>query len=265
MSARQLIVLVIAAVAAIGALFLIRGMGGNNAETTAEQATPVSGQQVLVVARNVPQGAALTPSDLAVALFPDESIAPSFVRVADNPSAQTDYVGAVTRRAFVQGEPLTTDYVIQPDGRGFMAAQLQPGFRAVSIQLSADTMAGGFIQPNDRVDVIMSHKFTQAGDERVSSEIILEDVRVLAIGAVTQTQTSGEAPETVDGSVATLELSAEDARALALADQLGEVTLALRGVQVDTVGMETRRRNGVGQSSGAVRIHAFGTVLGGSR
>ncbi|MBC7767884.1 MAG: Flp pilus assembly protein CpaB [Phycisphaerales bacterium] len=265
MSARQLIVLVVAAIAAIGALFLIRGMGGSDSEA-ADTATPVSGQQVLVAARDVPQGAALTPSDLAVALFPEASIAPGFVRVADNPSAQTEYVGAVTRRAFVQGEPITTSYVVQPEGRGFMAAQLEPGFRAVSIEVGPETAAGGYIQPNDRVDVIMSHKFTDGGAERVSSEIILEDVRVLAVGATTQTQVAGEAPETVDGSVAVLELSAEDARALALADQLGDVTLALRGVQVDTVGMpNSRRRNGVGQSSGAVRIHAYGTVLGGGR
>jgi len=265
MSARQLIVLVIAAIAAIGALLLIRSMGGNDATTTSEETTPIAGQQVLVAARDVPQGAALTPSDLAVALFPDESIAPSFVRVADNPSAQSDFVGAVTRRAFVQGEPITTSYVVQPEGRGFMAAQLQPGFRAVAIEIERETAVGGYIQPNDRVDVIMSHKFNEGSEERVASEIVLEDIRVLALGDTTQTQTSGEAPATVDANFAVLELSADDARVLALANQLGDVSLALRGVQVDTVGVTNPRRNGVGQSSGAVRVHAFGSVLGGGR
>jgi len=266
MSARQLIVLVVAAIAAIGALLLIRGMGGNNAETTAAEGEPIAGEQVLVAARDIAQGAALTPSDLAVALFPEGSVSQSFVRLSAQPSAQADFVGGVTRRAFVAGEPITSNYVVQPEGRGFMAAQLEPGYRAVSIEVARETAAGGYIQPNDRVDVIMSHKFQEGSQERVSSEIILEDIRVLALGDTTQTQTSGEAPQSIDAAVAVLEMTAEDARTLALADQLGDVTLALRGVQVDTVGMTSqRRRSGVGQSSGAVRIHAYGTVSGGGR
>lgn len=263
MSARQLIVLAVAAIAAIGALFLIRSMGGT-ATPTSEVADPIAGEQILVVARDVPQGAALAPSDLAVALFPEGSVAPSFVRLSTQPSAQADFVGAVTRRAFVQGEPLTTASVVQPDGRGFMAAQLAPGFRAVAIEVSPDSAAGGFIQPNDRVDVIMSHKYNEGSEERVNSEIILQDIRVLALGETTQTQTTGEEPATIDANVAVLEMSAEDARTLALADQLGDLSLALRGVQVETVGMRGTSR-GVGQSSGSVRIHAYGAVSGGGR
>jgi len=265
MSARQLIVLVVAAIAAIGALFLIRGMGGGDATPTAENATPIAGEQVLVAARDVPQGAALTPSDLAVALFPEGSVAPTFVRLSAQPSAQADFVGAVTRRAFVQGEPITTGYVVQPEGRGFLAAQLAPGYRAVAIQIENETAVGGYVQPNDRVDVIMSHSFQEGGEERVTSEIVLEDIRVLALGATTQTQVAGEAPATIDANVAVLEMTAEQARTLALANELGDVSLALRGVQVDTVGMTNERRSGVGQSSGAVRIHAYGTVSGGGR
>lgn len=264
MSARQLIVLVVAAIAAIGALFLIRGMG-QAPEASTELTAPVAGQQVLVAARDVPQGAALSPSDLAVATFPDDSISPAFVSLTSQPSAQADYVGAVTRRAFVAGEPITTAFVVQPEGRGFLAAQLQPGFRAVAIEINKHTAAGGFIQPNDRVDVLVSRRFSEGSESRVSSDIVLEDVRVLALNERTQTQTTGEAPEIVDASVAVLELSAEDARALTQADQLGDISLALRSVQVDTVGMETSRRNRVGQSSGSVRVHAFGSVSGGGR
>jgi pilus assembly protein CpaB len=265
MSARQLIVLAVAAIAAIGALFLIRGMGANHAAETAETAEPVAGEQVLVAAHDVAQGAALTPSDLAVALFPQGSVAPSFVRLSAQPSAQADFVGAVTRRSFSQGEPITSASVIQPEGRGFMAAQLAPGFRAVSIEVSNDTAAGGFIQPNDHVDVIMSHKFSEGSQERYDSQIVLQDIRVLAIGDDTQAQTSGQAPETIDAHVVVLEMSAEDARILAQADQMGDISLALRGVQVETVSLRASNSAGVGQSSGAVRIHAFGTVTGGDR
>lgn len=263
MSPRQLIVLAIAAIAAVGALLLIRGMNSDKPEVTAEPAAAVIGEEVLVAARDIQQGAALTPSDLKVATFPSNVVSEHFIAIAGRPSAQADYVGAVTRRAFVQGEPIMMDSVVQPDGRGFMAAQLQPGFRAVAIEVERNTAAGGFVQPNDRVDVIVTMKLDAEGGEQVRSEIALEDVRVLAINDKTQTQTSGDAPETIDANLAVLELTAEDARQLALADRMGDLSLALRSVQVDTVGMTSSRNRQLNQDSGAVRVHAFGNVTGG--
>jgi pilus assembly protein CpaB len=269
MSARQLIVLVVAAVAAIGALFLIRGMGAGNDAPRAQAVEPVGGAQVLVAARDIGQGAALAPSDLAVALFPESSIAPSFVRLAAQPSAQADYVGAVTRRSFARGEPITLNSVVQPEGRGFMAAQLAPGYRAVAVEIETDTAAGGFIQPNDRVDVIVTTR-TSGRDgggsgEQVESDIVLEDIRVLALGEATQTQTSGDQPQKLDARVAVLELTAEDARVLAHADELGNISLALRGVLVETVGMRAASHRGgaLTRQAGSVRVHAFGSVSGG--
>lgn len=270
MSARQLIVLVVAAIAAIGALLLIRGMGARE-EAPAEEAETIAGEQVLVAARDIAQGAALSPSDLAVALFPTRSVAPSFVRLSAQPSAQADLVGAVTRRSFVQGEPITMAAVVQPEGRGFMAAQLEPGYRAVSIEISAETAAGGYIQPNDHVDVIVTvrtqNRDTGGSGESVNSEIALEDVRVLALGETTQTQAEGsEGPQSIEAGFAVLELTAEDARVLALADELGTLSLALRGVQVETVGMRAPSNGrSLSQQSGAVRIHQYGAVSGGSR
>jgi pilus assembly protein CpaB len=268
MSARQLIVLVVAAIAAVGALLLIRGMGARD-DAPAERAAPIVGQQVLVAARDIAQGAALTPSDLAVATFPDTSVAPGFVRLSAQPSAQADYVGAVTRRPFVRGEPITTSSVIHAEGRGFMAAQLAPGYRAVAIDIDPQSAAGGYIQPNDHVDVIVTARARSSagGDEQVSSNIVLEDVRVLALGETTQAQTGGgDGPETIEARVAVLELTAEDARTLALADELGKISLALRGVQVETVGMRASTSRGGGLTqSGSVRIHAYGVVTGGGQ
>ena len=97
MSARQLIVLVVAAIAAIGALLLIRSMGQREAAAPVADGAAIAGEQVLVAARDVPQGAALTPSDLAVVLFPTDSLAPSFVRLSNQPSAQADFVGEIGR------------------------------------------------------------------------------------------------------------------------------------------------------------------------
>lgn len=267
MSARQLIVLVVAAIAAIGALLLIRGMGARDDAPAAADAPAVAGQQVLVAARDIAQGAALTPSDLAVAQFPDSSVSQSFVRLSAQPSARTDFVGAVTRRAFTQGEPITTTAVIQPEGRGFMAAQLAPGYRAVAVEIEPQTSVGGYIQPNDHVDVIVTTRSRGGGaEEQVNSSIVLEDIRVLALGDRTQTQTSGGEPELIQAGVAVLEMTAEDARILALADELGTISLALRGVQVETVGMRApSSSNALSRQSSSVRIHAYGHVSGGSR
>jgi pilus assembly protein CpaB len=264
MSARQLIVLVVAAIAAIGALLLIRGIGGGRATPTSEVAQPIEGEQILVAARDIGQGAALTPSDLGVALFPQGSISPTFVRLSAQPSAQAEYVGAVTRRSFARGEPITTGSVVQPEGRGFMAAQLPAGYRAVALEIEEQSAAGGYIQPNDRVDVIVTHKDNEGGEDQVRSEVVLEDIRVLAIGETTTPQASGEGPQRVQGNVAVLEVAAADARALAMAQELGDVSLALRGVQIETVGMRSRT-SGSGQTSGAVRVHAYGSVTGGGQ
>lgn len=264
MSARQLIILVVAAVAAIGALLLIRGMGARNAPTP-QAAAPIEGEQVLVAARDIPQGAALAPGDLAVAVFPDSSVAPNFIRLSAQPSAQAEMVGAVTRRAFVRGEPITTVAVMQPDGRGFLAAQLEPGYRAVAIEVERSTTAGGYIQPNDRVDVIVTRRERGGEGESAMSEIVLENIRVLALGDKTQPQTSGQAPEIVDASVAVLELTQDEARTLALADELGTLTLALRGVQAEAVGLRTNRGEGASRPPSSVRVHAYGNVIGGGQ
>ncbi|MGE0595005.1 MAG: Flp pilus assembly protein CpaB [Hyphomonadaceae bacterium] len=264
MSARQLIVLAVAAIAAIGALLLIRGMGSGQAEP-AEATAQIGGVEVLVAARDLPQGAALAPSDLAVRVFPEDTVSSQFVSITAQPAAQSEYVGAVTRRTFVQGEPIIMGSVLQPDGRGFLAAQLDPGFRAISIEVDASTFAGGYIGPNDRVDVIMTARDESGGNNAMRSDIVLEDIRVLAIDDAMQPQTAGEAPTRAAApQVAVLELSAPDARTLALADAMGDITLALRGVEMEMVGQrQPAAQRGLSQSVGPIRVHAFGTVSGG--
>jgi len=268
MSARQLIVLVVAAVAAIGALFLIRGMGGNRAQPTAETAAPIAGEQVLVAARDVPQGAALTPSDLAVALFPTGSVSPGFVQISSQPSAQTDFVGAVTRRAFAQGEPITTASVVQPDGRGFMAAQLPPGFRAVAIEVSKETAAGGFIQPNDHVDVVVTREVAGNANtmQNIRSDMILQNIRVLAIDGIYAPPPKEGMAAVLIGTRATLELTQQDAGLLSTAKKAGELSIALRSIadiQAPSGATMTGRvyRDGMAQGAGAdgVRVYRYGT------
>lgn len=264
MSPRQLIVLVIAAIAAIGVLLVIRGMTARRAAPTAPAAVT---EQVLVAAHDIQQGAALAPGDLAVADFPKSSITPNFINITAQPAAQAQTVGAVTRRAFVQGEPITSVAIVQPEGRSFLAAQLTQGFRAIAVQVDAQHGVAGYVQPNDHVDVIStSRQEGDSGHDETHSEIILQDVRVLALDANNQPPTTGDHPEPIDARVAVLELSPEDARTLMLARGMGEISLALRGVQTETAGAGPNNGTGaLGQSSGSVRMHAFGRATGGGR
>ena len=266
MSARQLIVLVVAAIAALGALLLIRGMGGNHAPTTAKVEPPMAGEQVLVVANDVPQGAALKPNDIAWRLFPTASVNAGFIRQTQQATAANEYVGAVTRRPFLAGEPITAASVVQPNHHGFMAAELRAGYRAVAIKIKPETSAGGFIQPNDHVDVILTVENdhsdnTGASSKVANSDVVLEDVRVLALDDTVQTQANGDAPTRVNADVAVLELSPEDARALAQADALGDISLSLRGVESETADAMSGQRHQ--RSQGAILVHAFGTVSSG--
>jgi pilus assembly protein CpaB len=278
MSARQLIILAIAFVAAAGALFLIRSMGGERPAPAV--AADINAQRVLVAARDIPQGAALAVGDLQWRAFPPESITPHFIQQTQQPNALTELNGWVARRPFVAGEPVAKSSVISRDGRGFMAAQLDPGYRAVSISIDHETAAGGYIQPNDRVDVLLTTQVQvqrEGGgeDREVRTDLVLENVRVLAIGEHAQTQEGGRAPEQVDGGVAVLELSVPDARALAFADALGKLTLALRGVEQEPPGLRVASAargahafdQGVRELGTRIKVHSYGsttTASGGS-
>jgi pilus assembly protein CpaB len=270
MSARQIIVLGFALVCAVAALFLVRGMNART-DATAE-VVAISGPRVLVAARDVPAGSPLQPTDLEWRLWAEEGLSPQFLTQKDAPEAQNEHVGAVTRQDLLAGEPIVASRIVKPGEQGFMAALVRPGYRAVAVPVSQETAASGFILPGDKVDVILTRKLTvimSGGSqaEEVRSGIVLQDVRVLAIDQ-TYKRTDGEdGPEAVTGSVALLELSARDSELLAMADEMGDLSLALRPVlnanRTDTgsqrVGTDMLEQTGQAARD-EVRIHSAGTV-----
>lgn len=266
MSARQIIVLAVAFVAAIGALLLIRGMSQEKEPAVVEN---VAGIRVLVALADVPAGAALTGSDIGWRAFPTEAVTENFVSAETYPEGQTEFIGAVTRRAFVNGEPIILGSVMQPDGRGQMAAQLRPGYRAISVEIDPESAAGGYIQPNDRVDVLLTTRAeaNSDGGRRVRTDVVLEDVRVMALGELTQAAAAtSDPPAPHFNKTAVLELSADDARALEMAEAMGSLSLALRGVEAEAAGLRApsaRRGSAIDYDSNNVRIHAFGRVRSG--
>lgn len=272
MSVRQIIVLAVALLAAIGALVMVRGLG--NRTQKAEPTVAVTGPRVLVASKDVAPGAALQPSDLEWRMWTPTALSPSFIEESEDAKALETYTGAVARQALVAGEPIIEGRVVKPGDQGFMAAIVAPGFRAVSVPISEETAASGFILPNDRVDVILTRKVNVldiggGSTEEVRSGIVLTNVRVLAIDKTYKTEAPATAPEPIEGSVALLELSPRDSELLAMADEMGDLSLALRPVMPvsgkDKAGSSQRNSTmALEQNARAardqIRVHSFGSA-----
>jgi pilus assembly protein CpaB len=139
--------------------------------------------------------------------------------------------GTIARAPFIAGEPIREAKLVKADGSGFMAAILPTGMRAISTEISPETGAGGFILPNDRVDVILSRREKnpdqKGSPDIVNSEVILSNIRVLAID---QAPKEKDGQNSVVGKTATLELKPEQSEILARARQSGTISLALRSI-----------------------------------
>ena len=138
-------------------------------------------------------------------------------------------------------------------GKSFMSSILPSGKRAIATQISADTSAGGFILPNDFVDVIMTRRTKDGGADEFITETILGNVRVLAID---QTVKEEDGRQVVVGKTATLELAPEQAEVLTLAEQMGEMSLALRSLADAAPGSEDDRV----YRSGSIKVVKFGVA-----
>jgi len=235
MSMARIIILALAAVAAIGAVFLARSFSTPRSApqpAAAQQAEPAfETVQVLTAAADLPIGHRIASGDLQWTAWPKEAAHASFVSESNAPDALETFARAVARADIAAGEPITPRKLINPGDAGFMAAVLEPGKRAVAVRISAETGAGGFILPNDRVDVILTRSDEGGGDggrsEGFTSATVLENIRVLAID---QTFKEVDDEQVVVGSTATLELAPAQAERLSLAEAQGEIALALRSV-----------------------------------
>src|SRR3954471_13866577 len=181
MNTARIVVLTIALGAGGIAAFLARSAGD-----TAPAPQPVAQLatvDVLVAKNEIGLGQSVKPDDLVWQTWPASSASGNFIKRSDRPEANKQIAGMIARAPFIAGEPIREPKLVRADGSGFMAAILPTGMRAVSTEISAETGAGGFILPNDRVDVILTkrEKAQASGSDVVNSEIILPNVRVLAI------------------------------------------------------------------------------------
>lgn len=192
-----------------------------------EAPQPAPSLQVLVARTDIRTGQIVKPDDMRWQAWPDGTISPTYIIEGRRPLS--DFVGAVARAPISAGEPITEGRVVLSGTRGFMAAVLQPGLRAVSIQVTPTSGVSGFIFAGDRVDLILTHIFEKdAMKERQASETVLRDIRVIAMDQRLDAR-PGEAPQVA--KTATLEVTPKQAEIIALAAEMGKLSLALRSLQ----------------------------------
>lgn len=236
MSPLRLIFLLLALVAAAGTFFLVRSAlsapaGASGPVVQIETEVQVSEVDVLIATRDFRVGEVISPDDLAWAPWPEETANPEYFTEKVHPDAFSDIAGTVVRIPIFAREPILPQKIVQRGETGIMAALVSPGMLAVSVEISVESAAGGFILPDDRVDVLLTHEVeleTSSGvSDRIESVVILENVRVLAID---QGLTQPGETQTAIGQTATLELSQEDAGLVAFGERKGELSLALRSL-----------------------------------
>jgi pilus assembly protein CpaB len=199
---------------------------------------------VLVAKSDIALGQSVGPDDVQWQTWPAATASSNFIRRSDRPDATVQIAGSIARSPFIAGEPIRDPKLVKANGSGFMAAVLPGGMRAISTEISPETGAGGFILPNDRVDVILSKREkntdrANAGDI-ITSEVILGNIRVLAID---QAPREKDGQNSVVGKTATLELKPAQAEVLARARQSGTLSLALRSL-VDANAADKPRQEG---------------------
>lgn len=227
MNTRRVIVLGIALVAAISAALMVRSMmGGGTSPSQARPAAPaIAMSEVLVANTNLQPGQALLASQVRWEKWPASSVDSSFITHTMVGSEEEAVKDQVVRAPILAGQPIVASALVKGDASGFMAAMLTPGMRAVSITISTDSGAGGFILPNDRVDVLLTRKFGNTDPPTVTTSAILSNVRVLAMD---QTFKQEKDTKTVLAKTATLELSPDQAESVTRAAMAGSLSLALR-------------------------------------
>ena len=255
MNTARIVVLTIAIGAGGIAAYLASG-SDNKPAAPAQPVAQLQTVDILVAKSDIGLGQSVKAEDLQWQTWPAGGASSNFISRASKADAVKEITGSIARTPFIAGEPIREQKLVRADGSGFMAAILPAGFRAISTEISPETGAGGFILPNDRVDVIMTKREKnpdRAGPDVANAEIILTNIRVLAID---QAPKEKEGSNALVGKTVTLELKPEQAETLARSRQSGTLSLALRSIaDINMVELKTDDQPGNkrGESVNVVR------------
>jgi pilus assembly protein CpaB len=252
----RIVVLFIALAAGGVAAYL--ASGSDSKLPLAEPAAQLQTVDVLVARVDIGLGQTVSQDDTQWQTWPTATASNNFIRRSDRPDAATQVAGAIARAPFIAGEPIREQKLVRANGSGFMAAILTTGMRAVSTEISPETGAGGFILPNDRVDVILSkhekNPDRTGATDIVNSEIILSNIRVLAID---QAPKEKDGQSSLVGRTVTLELKPGQSETLARARQSGTLSLALRSI-ADINMVENTPEDQASRRGGSINVIRYG-------
>lgn len=229
--------LIIAAVTAITAKNMFSGAGAPSA--SAKPVVP-AGPQVLVATRALPVGTIIDAESLRYQMWPEGLVQPAYYIKGQPGTNPSDLLGTVVRNEITAGQPVTNGALIKPGERGFLAAALGPGMRAVTVGVSTTSGVAGFVFPGDRVDIVLSQEVSGGGDGQSLkvSETILRNVRVLATDARMTAQNEEGKPVVQRTSTVTLEATPKIAEKIAVAQNIGQLSLSLRSIADNTAELE---------------------------
>lgn len=234
MDTRKIMLIVGALVIAIGAAFGVNQImrGASAPQARAAAAPELSGPMILVATRQLPVGTIIGPDSFRFQPWPNELVEKAYFLKEKTDVASL--LGTVVRYPITAGQPLTQGALVHPSDRGFLAAALGPGMRAVTVKVSQEQGVAGFVFPGDRVDVMLAQEIqvkesdTAPEFELYTAETIVRNVRVLATDQRVEAEDeTGKTPVRTFGSV-TLEAPLDIAEKIAVAQDMGKLSLALR-------------------------------------
>lgn len=230
MDRKKLVLLLVALVIAVGTAMVARSMFAGAAAPQA-QAAPVvpTGPKVLVAQRALPAGTIITAESIGFQSWPAEMVADAYF--LEGESDISKLLGTVVRHPITAGEPVTQGSLVSPGDRGFLAAALSPGMRAITVPVSAQTGVAGFVFPGDRVDIMLTQEVTGVeGQPLKASETIMRNLRVLATDQSTSQETENGKTVVRESRTVTLEVTPKMAEKIAVAETIGQLSLSLRSL-----------------------------------
>jgi len=240
-----------ALVIAIGAAFGVNQMmrGASAPQAHAAAAPEINGPMILVATRQLPAGTIIGPDSFRFQPWPKELVEKAYF-LKEKTEVKT-LVGTVVRYPITAGQPLTQGALVHPDDRGFLAAALSPGMRAVTVKVSQEQGVAGFVFPGDRVDVVLAQtididneKSSYPDKQLFTAETIVRNVRVLATDQRYDAEDeTGKTPVRTFGSV-TLEATPDIAERIAVAQNMGKLSLSLRPLAESTGDLESAIASG---------------------
>jgi pilus assembly protein CpaB len=259
MKAARIVIMAGALAAATGAGFIAMSLASRPpSEPQSVNVPTVETEEVLVATNDIALGTSLSTDKVRWQEWPKAAVSSGFIMRSVEPDAAENMKGAIARAGFFNGEPIREAKLVRSD-RGYMSAILPSGQRAVATTISTATSAGGFILPNDHVDVIMTRLLDGGQEGEYVTETILENVRILAIDQTVEEQ---DGKPVVVGETATLQLTQRQAEVLTVAQQMASrLAMTLRSVSDAREGGTNAAYHLIGgeRGKGMVRLIRFGS------